>query len=329
MVCKLRITFSQAVDGFMLEKQAQQRSRHTLGDYSNSFRHFAQYLEEDAYLDEITPQVIRRFLKYLGETPIAAAGAAPRPAAPLSKKSILNVHTALSSLWSWAVREGYAERHVVRQVPRPRPEKRAIVPYTRQDVKAMLGVCEESLPYTRAGQEGITHSRATGLRDEAIVRLLLDTGMRASELCRLTVGDVDLANQRAKVFGKGARERLLPFGRRTVKALWRYLVTRPDAAGEEPLFLAYGEEDVGMTRDGLRKLMARLARRAGVATKGNVHRFRHTFAVNFLRNGGDAYTLQMLLGHSTMDMVRRYLAIVQADVENVHKRASPVDNWRL
>jgi len=93
MVCKLRITFSQAVDGFMLEKQAQQRSRHTLGDYSNSFRHFAQYLEEDAYLDEITPQVIRRFLKYLGETPIAAAGAARVYSKTIGQRRRLSTYT--------------------------------------------------------------------------------------------------------------------------------------------------------------------------------------------------------------------------------------------
>ena len=83
-----------------------------------------------------------------------------------------------------------------------------------------------------------------------------------------------------------------------------------------------------MRRDVLIKLLVRMGQRAGVANV-HPHRFRHTFAINFLRNGGNAYALQMMLGHSTMEMVKRYLALAQADVEAAHRQASPVANWRL
>jgi site-specific recombinase XerD len=75
-------------------------------------------------------------------------------------------------------------------------------------------------------------------------------------------------------------------------------------------------------------LIIRLGRRAGIPN-ANVHRFRHTFAINFLRNGGNAYTLQRLLGHSTLDMVKTYLQLAQQDDSDNHRRASPVANWRL
>jgi len=71
-----------------------------------------------------------------------------------------------------------------------------------------------------------------------------------------------------------------------------------------------------------------IGNRAGVRNV-HPHRFRHTFAISFLRNGGNGYTLQMILGHTTMEMVRKYLNLAQADLESAHRLASPVANWRL
>ena len=81
-------------------------------------------------------------------------------------------------------------------------------------------------------------------------------------------------------------------------------------------------------RSGLLKLLHRMGERADVK---DVHpdRFRHTFAIQYLRNGEDAYTLQALLGHSTLDMVKTYLRLAQVDLDEAQRRASPVDNWGL
>lgn len=329
MATKLQLTLSQACDGFFLEKRAQHRSPHTLADYANAFRRLRLFLQADPLVTVITAEQISTFLRELGERPQTFGGVAPRAPKPLSKKTIRNIHTALSSLWSWAVAEGYADEHILRSVSSPKAEKRAIVPYTKEDVKAMLAQCEHKREHRWRDHEGWTQRRPTSLRDEAIILLLLDTGMRASELCHLHICDLDLANQRTKVFGKGRKERILPIGRRTGKALWRYLITRADKAEDAPLFVMYGEVDEPMTRSSLYLLIRRLGDRAGIVPKAGVHRFRHTFAITFLRNGGNAYSLQALLGHSSLEMVRTYLSIVQADTENEHRRASPVDRWRL
>jgi integrase/recombinase XerD len=137
---------------------------------------------------------------------------------------------------------------------------------------------------------------------------------------------VDVRNRHVIVMGKGSKERILPFCARTGQAIWRYLAMRKDEAADRPLFLT--EDDTPFDRHSLRKMLIRIGVRAGVK-QVNVHRFRHTFAINYLRNGGDPYSLQRLMGHSTMEMVKHYLAIAQSDLERNHKLASPVDHWRL
>jgi integrase/recombinase XerD len=75
-------------------------------------------------------------------------------------------------------------------------------------------------------------------------------------------------------------------------------------------------------------MFATIGRRAKVAGF-HPHRLRHTFAVMYLRNGGNAFSLQHMLGHNSLEMVRHYLVIAQVDIDNVHRKASPVDNMRL
>lgn len=326
---KIALTLSQAVEGFVLEKRAQQLRPHTLYSYQKTLQRLQEHLIGDPLLDDVTPQDINVFLTQLGECAVAPDGIAPRPAKSLSKKSLLNVHGALSSFWTWATREGHADRHIVRAIPRPVPEKRVIVPLTKDDIQTMLDLCETTRSYTRPGKRRCANTRPTGVRDRAIIHLLLDTGIRASELCNLNIEHLDVNNQRLKVFGKGAKERIVHVGRRTTKIIWRYLATRPAAEPGDPLFIAADEITRRMTRTALYKIIRRLGKRAGITPPAYPHRFRHTFAINFLRNGGDVYSLQALLGHSSLEMVKRYLAIAQTDTEAAHRRASPVDNWRL
>jgi site-specific recombinase XerD len=154
----------------------------------------------------------------------------------------------------------------------------------------------------------------------------LDTGIRASELCELRIYQVDLRNRRLTVMGKGSKERMVPISARTAQAVWRYLAEWGGTRKAEVLFTT--RHGLPMNRHGLRRLIKRAGDRAGVE-RATVHRFRHTFAIEFLRNQPSIFALQRMLGHSSLEMVRRYLAIAQADVEMAHQEGSPVANWAL
>ncbi len=323
-----KITLSQAIEGFVLEKQAQRLSARTLENYLRAFRKFSDFLGEDLPLCEITPDQVRRFMIDLGTVPRSPDGVAPRSARILSKKTQLNIHVALSSLWTWAVAEDIADQHVMRNVPRPRPETRAVNPFTEQDIRALLEACDYSNVYTRPSKRACNNTRPTALRDRAIILLLLDTGMRASELCELTLQAVDLKNRRTRVFGKGSKERILRFSPTTGRALWRYINQhRQDAPASAPLFITRG--GTPYNRGALRLLTKRLGERAGVPDC-HPHRFRHTFAIQFLRNNGtNIFALQAALGHTSLDMVKKYLSIIQADLDTAYETASPVANWKL
>lgn len=306
------ITLSQSIRGYMLAANARRLSANTLKAYAYTYRRFQQHLGHDPALASIHVDQIRAYLNSLHT---------------LSPKSVRNHHTALSALWTWAVAESIAPHHIVRDITPPKPAQREILPYTRQDLKAMLAACDRTAGYARPGKAPCDNARPTALRDRAMITLLVDTGIRASELCDLLIWHCDLKNQRITVMGKGRRERVLPISARTGQVIWRYLASRDDAQRKGgALFITSNRGK--LDRNSLRRLLERAGQRAGVHGV-NVHRFRHTFAIAFLRNGGHVFALQRMLGHSTMEMVRRYLSIAETDIQNAHRDASPVQNWLL
>ena len=307
-----KITFSQAIDGYLLYAQARRLSHHTIRDYTTTFHKFLSFLNCDPPVEDINLEDVEKFLA----------------AQTVSKKTLLNYHTGLSAMWTWCVNDGIAKEHLMQKVKRPKPEKKEIKPYSQAEVQAMLSALTRSKLYTRPGKRECSNklNQDHAERTRAILYLLLDTGIRASELSNLKIHHVNVRNRTIMVMGKGSKERMIPFSARTGQVLWRYLAQRKNHTIGDYLFVTIQGRQLSRTRI-LRILMA-LGDRAGVPGV-NVHRFRHTFAVNYLRNEGDPYSLQIMLGHSTMEMVKTYLNIAQADLQKNHLKASPIENWNL
>ena len=326
---KSTITLSQACDGLVRYKSAVGLRPNTIHHYRYSFTKLLAYFSNDPLFAAITKQQLVGFFAYLRDDFVSEPnGVAPRGKIKLAPKSILNIHTDLSALWTWGVGEGYVKVNIVRQIEPPDVKPPVVETLSKEDIEKLLGACALTRNWKTRGQT--MTERSTADRDRAIVLLLTDTGLRASELCGIKIGDLNLNANSIKVLGKGQKERLVYFGKRTSKALWKLLTPRLKEAKPDDYVFTVGPEDDQrpMTRDVLRRLLVRMGERAGVA---NVypHRFRHTFAITYLRNGSDLFTLQELLGHSDMAMVKRYAHIAQTDCAVAHQKASPVDNWRL
>lgn len=315
------MTFAEIAEAFLIAR-ALDLSPATVAGYRWAFDRFDRYLAGAGRpaFDQIDAATIRRFLA-------EADGA-------LSRRSVGNLWAALSSLWTWAEAE-LGTAHAMRgRIARPRPQRNQPEPYSREEIGRMLEACEYTADWHR--RPGIRTRRPSAVRDRALILILVDSGIRASELCALRVGDYDHKIGRLLIrHGKGDKSRAVYLGFTARAALWRYLQARKaarrqaDGAGDlgdlEPLFVAgAGPFD----RSNVLHLIQRIGRRAKVSG-ANVHRFRHTFAISFLRNGGNVYALQELLGHTTLAMVRQYLKIVDQDLRAAVAKSSPADNWRL
>lgn len=312
-----QLTLSQALEGFLLHARAARKSALTCQKYERILLAFCSHFQDDPPIAQITVEDVEAWFAQCR----------------VSASTLYGYHTALSSFYSWAIgcRPALVSEHIMHRVERPRPEDRAIEPLSQADCRALMQAIRTSRGFRhyKASDGRETHLRRPEwetLRNEAILLALLDTGMRASELCGLIVNDLDMKNGTLRVFGKGSRERMVRLDDRSAQAIWRYLASRGGISRGEPLFAT--EQGNAIDRRGLYKLLRGLGERAGVADV-HPHRFRHTFAIQYLRNGGNVYELKTLLGHEDLHMCLRYLKLAETDVQNGHRKASPVRNWRL
>lgn len=293
----------RAAQGWLLSGEIAGWSRKTSADRTIWIARIREYLDaNDLAFD------VNGLRAYFAAYQKGREGRSVRPPRPASVK---HVHSLVSAFGSWCVEEGLLDANPMKRIPAPIIRDDGIEPYSDQDLNALL----------RAAKEG----QKNAARNTAILYFLADTAVRASELCAMNLEDVNLAAGTAHVrCGKGGKARGVAFGKTTAQALWRYLREEPRDP-DEPLFLS--ERGGAMTVSGLFQLSRRLGRAAGV--KGvHPHRFRHDAAVRLLRNGANTFGVMTLLGHTRVQTTQVYVKLAEADVKNMHRTASPMDNLR-
>jgi integrase/recombinase XerD len=302
---------SDAIDGYFLDRSLE-LAETTIANYRHYFTLFQEFMG-DKDIETVTAKDITKFLTHLSRK------------RGLSDRTVYDVRVRLSTLWTWASAE-LEIPNVITGVAKPKYTEPEIIPYTRHELHQLVQAAEYNASWrTRTGK--VTRSkRATALRDKAIVLTLVDSGIRASELCNLNVGDFDDQTGRLHIrHGKGDKARFTIVGKRTQKAIWRYVSSRAEPKSTDPLFVS--GNDGRLHRGNLYRMIRQWGDRVGIE-RANVHRFRHTFAITFLRNGGGVFELQALLGHEELHTVTTYVKLAQQDIDAA-QRHSPADNWRL
>jgi integrase/recombinase XerC len=216
-------------------------------------------------------------------------------------------YRSLQQWFAWMVEEDELDADPTERMAAPIVPEQPVPVLTEDELRALLASCEGR--------------RLVDRRDNALLRVLIDTGGRLSEIAGLKVDDVDLAVQTLLVLGKGRRERLLPIGARTAAALDRYLRARQaDARAADP-GLWLGEKGKGaLTSNGVYQALRRRGRAVGLPGL-HPHQFRHTASHRWLADGGSETDLMQLNGWKSRSMLNRYAASAAAErARAAHRR---------
>jgi site-specific recombinase XerD len=290
---------SEMILSFVRSLRAENKSERTVTIYGGSVRAFRAYLEsrgEPTDLHKIERRHVEGFITD------QLARRSPNTAASRYRN--------LRRFFNWLLEEGELERSPMVGMREPTVPEIPVEIVTPAEMAALFKAT--------AGNGFLER------RDHALILMMYDTGLRASELVNLRLGEVDLDQAVAVVLGKGRRPRATPFGKRTTRALDRYLRSRRQHAHADSEAFWLGQQGP-LTMSGLEQLIKRRGRQAGIEGL-HPHRFRHSFASSWLADGGQEGDLMFLGGWKSRDVMGRYgAATAAARAQDAHRKRSPGD----
>lgn len=314
------MNLTQAFKGYFYDKSAT-LSKATLAGYQYVFRNLVARLGDKA-IEEVSANDLKDYILYIQNDyqPHRLHSTDTSPFAPAS----VDYHwKAVRSLFHWAYDAMDLPRPDLK-MPRPRFRRAHVSAFTEEDIRKLVKACE-TVTVERDGQKH-RQRLPTAHRDKALILTLLDTGLRVGELLRVQMRDVNFDTSEINVApygtGKKTKPRIVVLGTTARRAVWLYVARLEKERG----ILRSTDRLFPMTPVAVRLMLNRSAARAGLQNV-HPHRFRHSFAIWYLRGGGDVFTLQRLLGHSSLEMVNWYLDIAQTDIAIAHRKSSALDRW--
>ncbi|MBQ8302023.1 MAG: tyrosine-type recombinase/integrase [Clostridia bacterium] len=296
------VSLSDAIDEFILDQRVRGNSSATIDYYTFSLGLFSRYVGADHDVSDLTLRVCKEYYIHLIEDKT------------VNSVSIQSYIRGLRTFLRWLYDQEYIDTNICEKFKLPKATRKVIDVLSDEEIDKLLAAL--------SGDEWLT------VRNRLIVALMLDSGLRLNEVVTLRRSCVHISDRYLIVTGKGDKQRVVPFGEFTAKTIVDYLAVTDQACYCDALIIKVSETLCGfegITQATIKNMFRRLKARAGIP-RLYPHLLRHTFATRYLENGGNIYTLQAILGHTSLEMVKKYLHLATNRIRSDFPKFSPLDN---
>lgn len=275
-------------------------SDNTIQSYEQDLEQFVVFLEKKGMVSfsRLDQDIVEKFLRYEAKREIAPA-------------SLARKISALRTFFQYLIREKMSPENCAKLIDSPRFQRKIPDVLDEVEIESLLNAPDLTKPI--------------GIRDRAILELLYASGLRVSELTSLEFSHLDLENSMLRLWGKGFKERMVPFGEEASEALKRYFQQAREQILKEKRSrsIFVGASGQPLTRQNIWVMIKKYSRKAGIEKTVTPHTLRHTFATHLLENGADLRVVQEFLGHSDIVTTQIYTHISKKILREAYARSFP------
>lgn len=305
------MNITNGLELFLIDRELKGNTKKTIDNYKQQINYFIDYIGHDKEINELELHDLKNYQSYLSNKEryenhpfkINQIG-------NIDKITLQSYIRQLRVFIKYIYDEGLIQENLCEKFKLPKAPKKVIDVLDKYEIEKVLNAYSESTELQ--------------LRNKCIMALMIDSGLRINEVLTLEYDNVHFINNYIKVNGKGNKERLVPMGLITKKLLLKYINYR-SIPNFESKILFIDKNKKPMTYNSVKMIFTRLRNKTGIE-RLHPHILRHTFATNYLINGGEIFSLQQILGHTSLDMVRKYSHLASSYIISNHKRLSPLDN---
>ncbi|KUO72878.1 MAG: hypothetical protein APF81_26750 [Desulfosporosinus sp. BRH_c37] len=300
--------YSIQFDDYLIHCEERNLTQNTVDSYKFYLGYFKKYLEENQHsllVDEITERDLKDFLNYMRKI-------------KTNHQATINAAIAqLRPFFNYLIEQEIILDNPMTKIKKGKVDQKPILPFSNEDIQKLLKQPDKS--------------RHAGYRDYSIMLMLLSTGMRISECLNLCISDIDFKNSRIIIReSKNRTPRIVGLANKIKPELQRFIrLCHPDYS---PIDVLFQNQDGGKVADNtIQENFRNYGKQAKIDPRIRVspHSFRHTYSINYLKNGGSTASLREQLGHRTIETVEKYLYWSSNDKLEEFKKYNPLDNFDL